>query len=473
MQVQRHSAKILASGWLIACTAAVTLGEALRLGPAEAAYAWPLLGPASWVPRLLLPLAMVMLALTVILLLLGSAFARAHHLQKPWARLLIVHPLLLAFIWLVWPASGRQPWTGVSSLPLLLAAAGIATAMVLGRRGGFHLLGPWPHWTEFRRDGIFLLIIGGAGLLAGHPVVGSKLISAMVLYPLFALVQLTVMLIMPAHDLRRCGLSTRGTAISCALVFGLLHWPNPLVTAATAVAMFFWTQDRIKGRSLISLALSMGLLGAAFSQMLPDLWTAHLRIGPGYVRRLVREDIAAGNLWFATNHNDWSETPPRLTEFLTAIYPGIVGRDLQSQELGVWEKALDRSRRKTIIWQFLTSVEYDKKRLLGPRPLPGEMSPDVQLHWQGIIEKLDSQSYWEEHGAHWGGYITGIYQDLLGRTPSTTELAAWSDHLSLIQQRQILEVLLGHAFQWRDHPPQVITPGKLIAPQAPILVDKS
>ncbi len=472
MQEQRHIPKILAAGWVAACASAVALGQALRLGPAEAAYALPLSKPLGWLPPLLLPLALVLIALTAGLLLLGSAHARARGLQKPWARLLLVHPLLLAFIWLVWPATGRQPWTGVAAIPLLLAAMGIAIVMILGPRKGYGIFGPLPRWGEFRRDAIFLLIIVGAGIASGKTVTGGALLSAAIFYPLFALVQMSIMLILPAGDLQRCGLSGRWTATACALVFGLLHWPNPLVAVATALAMFFWTQDRLAGRSLISLALGMGFLGAGFSQMLPDAWTAHMRIGPGYVRRLVREDLVDGHLWFAKSQPHWDQHNPLPEEFLEALYPGVIGRPLSSPELAVWESALDRARRKTVIWQFLTSVEYERKQTFGPPPPAGEMDPDTRLHWQKIISTLDSQSFWESHGSSWSGFIAELYQNLLDRKASPAELSAWSPRLNIIQRRQILEVMLGHAFQWRDQPPPTLPINKLVVPQVPILVDR-
>ncbi len=472
MQERSHNARILAAGWLAACVGAVALGQALRLGPAETAYAWPLPGPADWLPSLLMPLALVLVALTAVLLLLGAAFARAHGLQKPWARLLLIHPLLLAFIWLVWPATGRQVWTGIGSITLLMAAAGMAVVMVLGLRRGMAVFGPRPRWRDFRRDIIFLAIIVGIGLAAGQTVSGGTLLSAAILYPLFALVQMTVMLVLPAGDLRRCGLSRGWIAVSCAFVFGLLHWPNPVVAGASAVAMFFWTRDRLDGRGLVSLALGMGLLGAGFSQMLPDPWTAHMRVGPGYVRRVAREDLAAGRLWFIAGNPDWAHHAPLPADFLQTLYPGVIGRPLNGPELAVWKTALDRARRKTVIWQFLTCTEYAHQPHLGPPPLPTQMDQVTRKHWHQVVDTLESQTYWDNHGGNWPEYLAGLYEDILGRKASPQEIATWTPRLNLIQRRQILEVLLGHAFQWRDRGPTMIQTSRLVAPQVPLLVDK-
>ncbi len=470
MQDRHHGTLVLALGWLAACFTAVALGQALRLSPAEAAYAWPLPHPAVWLPGLLMPVALVWTGVTVLVLVLGAVRARALGLQQPWARLLLVQPLLLAFIWLVWPANGRQPWSGVAPEALLLAAAGIVVLMYLVWRRGRLVLGARPRPREFVRDGVILAIILTVGLTRDGDFSWQALISSAVLYPLFALVQMTVMLVMPAADLRRCGLSPRSIALACAVVFGLLHWPNPLLAVVTAAAMFLWAEDHLRGRGLISLALGMGLLGAAFSQALPDTWTAHMRVGPGYIRHAVREDLTANRLWFAPGHGDWDAHPPLPAEFLGALYPGVVGRPLEPQELEVWQKALDRARRRTVIWQFLTSPEYAREQRLGPPPTAEELPPDQWQHWRRIIATLDGDPYWQAHGENWPGYLAGLYEDLLGRKATTGEIAAWTPRLNLEQRHRIVDVLLNHAFQWRSKAPETLSFRALVAPPVPILI---
>ncbi len=470
MQDRHHGPLLLALGWLAACIAAVAIGQALRLGPAEAAYAWPLPHPLGWLTRVLLPLALGCCGIAVVLLTVAAAHARALRVQKPWARLLLIQPLLLAFIWLVWPANGRQPWSGAAPEVLLLAALGIASCMYLVWKRGRKALGAAPRPREFLRDGAFLVIILAAGLLGGGKISLQALISAAVLYPLFALVQLSVMLILPATDLRRCGSSPRLTALSCALVFGLLHWPNLLLAAATAVAMFFWAQDRLAGRGLISLALGMGLLGAAFSQALPDPWTAHMRVGPGYIRQTVREDLAAGNLWFLPGNPDWNANPPLPAEFLGTLYPGVIGRPIRQQEMALWLESVDRARRRTVIWQFATSDEYARTQRLGPPPVAAEMPADARQRWHRDITILDSDTYWKAHGGSWPGYLAGLYEDMLGRKGSSEEIAAWTPRLNLVQRRRIAEVMLNHAQAWREKPPATLPYMRLVAPQVPILV---
>ena len=76
------------------------------------------------------------------------------------------------------------------------------------------------------------------------------------------------------------GYSTRVIAISCALVFSLLHWPNPLLMAITGFAMLIWARQFLRGRSILALALVMGIAATGARFMLPQAWTGEMRIGP-------------------------------------------------------------------------------------------------------------------------------------------------------------------------------------------------
>ncbi len=60
--------------------------------------------------------------------------------------------------------------------------------------------------------------------------------------------------------------------------------------------MTIWSRQYLQGRSLIQLALVMGLAATTFSQYLPDTTTAHMRVGPGFVRTAaVQQHSLAGD----------------------------------------------------------------------------------------------------------------------------------------------------------------------------------
>ncbi|MBU2500548.1 hypothetical protein KJ682_04370 [bacterium] len=459
---------LLGWGWLAACLGALSWAQAVALGPAERAYAWPLSAPVPAVAGSLASWAAVWSAIAAILLWQGSAWARARGVAAPWARLLLVHPLLLAGIWLVWPASGLAG-LGPGGLAILsLVVGGLAAHLVREWRRGRLDFGPRPGIADFARDAVLLAVLLAGGLIVGGDSDGRSLLQGVLLYPLYALVQLTVFLALPAGDLRRLGAGPASIRIMCAVVFALAHWPNPLVTGLTLIAMVFWAGDFLRGRGLVSIAVSMGVLATVLGQAYPDAWTDHLRVGPGYVRGAAREDLARGDLWFAPANSAWEEEDPRPLPFLQALYPGVVGRPLGPDEERAWTAALDRARRRNILWQFMIGQEYRDEPRLGPPPHPDGRAPGDRRHWRPIVARMSADPYWESAGGTWDGFLTAVYRDFLGRSPAPAELAAWPSGLNLIQRRQVAEVLLGNAGRWAH---ATADPGAaaLVAPPVPIL----
>lgn len=455
-------------GWLAACIAALSWAQAVALGPAERAYAWPLPGPVPAVAGLLFYWAAAWSALAAILLWQGSAWARARGLATPWARLLLVHPLLLAGIWLVWPAWGLARLGPGGLAVLILVVGGLAVHVVHERRCGRLDFGPRPGIGDFARDAVLLAVLLAGGLIVGGDSVARSLLQGVLLYPLYALVQLTVFLALPAGDLRRLGVGPASIRIMCAVVFALAHWPNPLVTGLTLVAMAFWAGDFLRGRGLVSIAVSMGVLGTVLGQTYPDAWTDHLRVGLGYVRGAAREDLARGDLWFAPANSGWEEEDPLPLPFLQALYPGVLGRPLTPDEERTWTCALDRARRRNILWQFMIGQEYRHAPRLGPPPHPDGRDPGDGHHWRPIVTRMSADPYWESAGGTWDGFFSAVYRDFLGRSPAPAELAAWPSGLNLIQRRRASEVMLENAERWARTPADP-DGAALAAPPVPLL----
>ncbi len=65
-------------------------------------------------------------------------------------------------------------------------------------------------------------------------------------------------------------------------MFALAHLPNPGVYAMTFIAAWMWAAFYRRRPNLFVLALSHALLAAVVVTALPDWFTAHLRVGPGY-----------------------------------------------------------------------------------------------------------------------------------------------------------------------------------------------
>jgi len=72
-------------------------------------------------------------------------------------------------------------------------------------------------------------------------------------------------------------------ALLAGLLFGVLHWPNPVLVPLTfvggvAMAWLFATE-----RNILPLALGQALLGALVWWAFPLAWHHSMRVGPGYV----------------------------------------------------------------------------------------------------------------------------------------------------------------------------------------------
>jgi hypothetical protein len=68
------------------------------------------------------------------------------------------------------------------------------------------------------------------------------------------------------------------------LIFGLLHWPNPVLVPLTfiggiAMSWLFATQ-----RNILPLALGQAILGALVWWAFPLAWHHSMRVGPGYTQ---------------------------------------------------------------------------------------------------------------------------------------------------------------------------------------------
>ncbi|MCD6365529.1 MAG: CPBP family intramembrane metalloprotease, partial [Planctomycetes bacterium] len=117
-----------------------------------------------------------------------------------------------------------------------------------------------------------------------------KVAVAIVGYPWYALVQLLVFQLFLVGRLRRLGDSSGSIVAVSAGMFALLHWPNAVVMLACACLGAVCTWVYLRRPNLYALALSMGLAGAVFTQVLPHDVTHHMRVGPMYVYRLIQEN---------------------------------------------------------------------------------------------------------------------------------------------------------------------------------------
>ncbi|MBE0565056.1 MAG: hypothetical protein IH621_03800 [Krumholzibacteria bacterium] len=289
----------------------------------------------------------------------------------------------------------------------------------------------------FAVDLVMIAAPVAAGLAVGNPPDWRAVGISALFYPLFAALQLAVFLVVPARRLRAMGLGPTGTAVCCALVFALLHWPHPAVFGLTLAGMFVWASAWLRGRPLGQVALAMGLAATAASQFLPDPWTGHMNVGPRAVRALAVADLAAGP----------GPGPADAERWLAGAYPRAVGRPPEPDELDRWRAALAAEQRIRIAWEMFLSPEYARLAAGGSRPAP----PPALEHWSHLpdpwaarLAAFGTDAYLDAAGGTGEGFLAAGYREILGREPEAGAAAAWTWGLDPVQRTYLARYLLAH-----------------------------
>jgi membrane protease YdiL (CAAX protease family) len=127
------------------------------------------------------------------------------------------------------------------------------------------------------------VLIVGLGLLKGSlRFVGRQMLEWALWLPLWGLMQQYVL--QGFVNRRAQMLFGRGwrSVLLVALVFGLLHLPNPLLAVATFAGGLIWASVYQRAPNLIALALSHGLMSMLLACSLPASLTNSLRVGIKY-----------------------------------------------------------------------------------------------------------------------------------------------------------------------------------------------
>lgn len=424
-----RSPLMLAMSWLITCLAVLTAGLAVTLAPVEMTLAWPVLGAWSAATAATPAVALVLAVLAGLLLFLLAGSAREGKRARPFGELLIFFPVVFAFVWLLLPAGKPNTLSLILGLPLL------ATGGYLFRHSPVLPASRTWRWRKLiaSLDATMILLPVLLGLALGFsPDLKAGGLS-LLLYPLYAFIQLGLFLYIPVTRLRALGVSSENSTLLSAVIFSMIHWPNPLVMLITLVGMLVWARAFQKGRPLWQLAIVMGLTATTFSQFLPDDLTRHMRVGPGYVRSEAVSYLA-NQPAFKTS-----------ADFIEFAYPQTIGRPAHLQEEQNWTQQVNQGQRSTWAYMFLSSDE--KRRRLAEAEQ--QTSPPNTEHWtawpeewKSRIHYYASEDYWLKSGKTEAGYLGALYGDILERKASAKEINAWSAALSITQKQRIAEVLL-------------------------------
>lgn len=74
-----------------------------------------------------------------------------------------------------------------------------------------------------------------------------------------------------------------GTALVTALIFSLVHMPNPVLVPATFIGGLFFVEVFRRWRNIYPLAIAHAMLGLALAMAFPGPWIRHMRVGLGYL----------------------------------------------------------------------------------------------------------------------------------------------------------------------------------------------
>ncbi len=419
--------------------AALLAAMRLRLTAAERQFGWP------WSSNE--PALEPVLAVVAILATLAVALAWFGYRDRQWRRSLmecLFWPSIpVAAAWLVMPASGGPTVT--------TGLAGFAAGLV----------GWWMYRREARLAGCnrpespgrprriwigmhlaAVIAMSGMGLWGDGFEDPIAFTVSLVLYPIYGLCQLFLVLAVTWPRLQRlAGGRHAGPVATVAVLFALVHWPNPTLMILTGCGMFFWAVAYYRGRSLVVLALSMGLLASLAAQGLPDQWTDHMRAGPRFVRMRAVPPVAdAADA--RTRHLPAGEV--RTAAFLADLYPGIAGREAGPDELERWTRSIAACRRGVVAWRFFISDEYQQKfgAPANEDPLPGDVHwTRLPSPWPERIGRFTRIAP-DEPEPSWEEFIARLYRDILRRDAPPLEVAGWRQDLSPRQMRRLLQVLL-------------------------------
>jgi hypothetical protein len=206
--------------------------------------------------------------------------------QPAWKWFSLADVVLLPgfILWFIWRLQFTHRWTWIAFVIWLVASFALHrdTPKTLGWRAD----NLWPA-TRQALLGFGLMTVGlvAVGVILGapwHPSTGLFSWNRYGSYLAFCLLQ-QVALNSLLHN--RMLALVENEWISAGLtggIFGLIHWPNPVLVPATLVAgaAMAWMFGR--HRNIIPLAMGQALLGTLVAWAFPMPWHHHLRVGPGY-----------------------------------------------------------------------------------------------------------------------------------------------------------------------------------------------
>ena len=188
---------------------------------------------------------------------------------------------LLAYVWLIEPNVTR------SAVVIPAAVVVILTAWhdLRHREWGFSWVALVPGlWRALVGSFAALLLIGGAGAALGTLHDRRDFLGSLAPLVLWGGAQQWVLQTVVLREAQRASSRAKGIVIA-AVLFGVVHLPNPLLTSVTGAAALVWCWLYDRHPNIVPLALSHGLGTLALRYAFDEAIIGRLRIGAAYLRQ--------------------------------------------------------------------------------------------------------------------------------------------------------------------------------------------
>lgn len=426
-------------------TAVLLLVVRGRLAPIELDAVWP--GPGR---DLLTDSGPWVIAIIATLAVVAAAFFARCGSRRDLAVAVFWPAAPLAAAWLLLPMAGRPPfWSVLWILPL--AGVGLWLRMHAPPRAAALRPRGWLDGRGWQAVHVVTIVLGvAAATLTGANVELTTVLTSLVLYPVYAGIQLTFVLAIPWPRLMVITGGRRPLTIAViAMSFLLVHWPNPLVMVLTAVGMAYWGFEYGRGRPIGAIALSMGILATLAAQGLSDTWTHHMNVGPGNARERSIHTITAAVL--DTLERDPSREHEAIA-LIASLYPECIGRPLRDAEAGHWRNLIEFERRCVLAALFVSSDERVRRGGEEAPPAwfretywdqwPPPWPQTIRDHARGLTQANVQTS--------WRNDVQTCYPAFLSRPAGNGELAAWNADLTRRQYERLTALLLIHRHDLAD-----------------------
>lgn len=131
--------------------------------------------------------------------------------------------------------------------------------------------------------GVFVVSVVVVGWAAGTLRFGTKFYSMLLTVPLWALLQQYMLLAFINHRLRV--LTGGRSAAATAVMFALLHFPNPLLMIACAAGGYIWAREYEREPNLFATAITHTVASAFLANSLPGSLLKNMVVGYNYFFR--------------------------------------------------------------------------------------------------------------------------------------------------------------------------------------------